>query len=125
MRNIIIYSKDETEAYTLPSVRDVKNGGENVCKEIQMAAGNFVQYIQGYRPGFSATWDYFPADLLADLTGLLRRGGYFKVDYPDLDGADKSGYFKITQSQMGVFRYKDGVPIWHGLTLTFVSREVV
>lgn len=124
MEQLKIYSKDEGTAYELPKA-DLKMGGTNVSTEIQMAAGNLVEYVQGFRPTITATWDYFPAELLAQITGLIRRGGWFRVDYPDLDGADKTGYFKVTASEMGVYAYIDGMPYWHGLTLTFVSREVL
>lgn len=124
MQNIKIYTKDESQAYILPKVRDIQNGGEIVTKEVQMAAGNLVHYVQGYRPAFTANFDYFPADLLASVTGLLRQGGWFLVEYPDTDGTDKAGYFKITPSAMGVFKYRNGAPIWHGLSLSFVSREL-
>lgn len=90
-----------------------------------MAAGNLVQYIQGYRPTITATWNYFPSALLAEVTALTRLGGWFKVEYPDLDGGDKVGYFKITPSTMGTFCFENGKPFWKDLTLTFVSREVV
>lgn len=124
MRNIIIYSKDETESYTLPKVRDMQNGGEVVYKEVQMAAGNLVHYVQGYRAKLSINFDYFPADLLADIMGLIRQGGWFRVDYPDTNGTDKTGYFKITPGTMGVFKFADGKPVWRGLKLDFVAREL-
>lgn len=124
MQQIKIYSKDESISYTLPKVRAITVGGENVKKEIQMAAGNLVQYIQGFRPAITAEFDYFPADLLAQVTALIRQGGWFLVEYPDQDGQDKTGYFSITPSAMGVFRYREGKPIWHGLTLNFISRDV-
>lgn len=125
MQQLKIWDKEEESYITLPRDHSLVNGGEVVAKEVQMAAGNIVTYVQGYRPSLSVTFDYFPADLLTQLTSLIRQGGWFKVDYPDLDGADKSGYFKITPSQMGVFAYRNGSPVWRGLTLTFVSREVV
>lgn len=124
MQNIRIYSKDETVGYTLPKVRAITVGGENVKKEIQMAAGNIVQYVQGFRPSITAEFDYFPAALLSQVISLIRQGGWFLVEYPDPSGQDKSGYFSITPSAMGVFCYRNGNPMWHGLTLTFVSREV-
>lgn len=46
------------------------------------------------------------------------------VDYPDIDGSDKSGMFKITMSNMGIFKFKNNVPMWRGLTLTFTSQAV-
>lgn len=124
MEQLRIYNKAEDSIIELP-LADLTLGGENVKKEVQMAAGNVVQYVQGFRPNISAYWDYFPADLLAQVTQLIRLGGWFRVDYPDIDGNDKSGYFSVTASSMGLFTYQDGKPFWRGLTLTFSSREVV
>lgn len=123
MERLKIYVKDESEYIELPKA-DLTVGGEMVYTEVQMAAGNLVHYVQGYRQNITATWDYFPADLLASVTGLIRSGGWFRVDYPDIDGADKSGYFHISPSSMGVFTYQDGKPFWRGLTLTMVAREL-
>lgn len=124
MQQVKIWNKNEDAYIELP-ITAISNGGEIVAKEVQMAAGNIVSYVQGYRPSFSMSWEYFPADLLAQVTSLIRQGGWFKCDYPDLDGADKTGYFKITPSQMGTFTFQEGKPFWRDLTMTFVSREVV
>lgn len=124
MHNIKIYGKDESFSIELPKTRAITSGGEIVKKEVQMAAGNIVQYVQGFRHVLTAEYDYFPADLLAQLISLLRQGGWFLVEYFDIDGTDKSGYFSVTTSAMGVFKYRNGQAMWHGLTLTFTAREV-
>lgn len=123
MEQLKIYTKDEGEYIELPKA-DLTVGGEMVYTEVQMAAGNLVQYVQGYRQKITATWDYFPADLLAQLMTQLRSGGWFKVEFPDLDGTDHSGYFRIQPSTMGVFTYDNGKPFWQGLTLSLVAREL-
>lgn len=124
MERLKVYSKDESFFIELPKTRAITSGGEMVKKEVQMAAGNIVQYVQGFRHVLTVEYDYFPSALLAQLTSLLRQGGWFKVDYFDVDGTNKSGYFSITTSSMGVFKYTNGVAMWHGLTLTFTAREV-
>lgn len=124
MRNIIIYNKDESTGIELPITRNLSIGGQSVDKEITMAAGNRVKYIIGYRATITAKWDYFPQDVLTELHALIRQGGWFKVRYPDLDGADNEGYFSVSQSSMGVFTYQNNTPMWRGLTLTFTAREV-
>lgn len=123
MEQLKLYSKDESQTYELPKA-ELTIGGDAVGTEIQMAAGNLVRYIQGYRKVIRATWDYFPADLLAQVTGVIRSGGWYRLDYPDIDGTDKSGYFKIEPTEMGVFTYLDGAPVWHSLTLAFTARDV-
>lgn len=123
MEQLKLYSKDESTVFELPKA-DITIGGDAVGTEIQMAAGNLVHYIQGYRKVIRATWDYFPADLLAQITGVIRSGGWYRLDYPDIDGTDRTGFFKVEPSQMGVFTYLEGAPVWHGLTLAFTAREV-
>ena len=90
-----------------------------------MVSGRKVQYVQGFRPSFTAEWEWFPNDLLAQLTNLLRQGGYFKVEYPDQDGTDKSGYFAISYPSTGIFKFKDGRPMWYGVSLVFTAQEVL
>ena len=89
-----------------------------------MVSGRKVQYMQGFRPSFTAEWDWFPNDLLAQLTALLRQGGFFKVNYPDQDGTEKSGKFSISYPSTGIFKFKDGKPMWYGVSLTFTAQEV-
>ena len=98
-------------------------GGGGVAAEVTMVSGRKVQYVQGFRPSFTAEWEWFPNDLVAQLTNLLRQGGYFKVEYPDQDGTDKSGYFAVSYPNTGIFKFKDGKPMWYGVSLTFSAPE--
>lgn len=110
---------------TMPRTRNIEMGGEIVAKTVTMASGRNVQYIQGFRPSFTAEWDWFPNDLLAELVQMLRGGGFFYVEYPDQDGNDHSGMFSISYPNTKVFRYVDGVPMWRGVSLTFTAQEVI
>ena len=124
MEQLKIYTT-ENNYLLLPKTKQLTLGGEMVAKEVTMVSGRKVQYVQGFRPTFSATWDYFPNDLLAELISLLRIGGYFKVAYPDQDGSVKEGYFSITYPNTGVFMFRNHIPIWHNITLNFSSQEVI
>lgn len=124
MQQLKIYSKDQSMSLILPRTRKVSAGGEVAANEIEMADGSLVSYIKGFRHQMTYEWDWFPADLLAELTEILRQGGYFLVDYPDLDGSDKSGLFKIAMSNMGIFKFKNNIPMWRGLTLTLTAQRV-
>lgn len=124
MEQFKIYAKDNVTAFALPKTKAVSVGGEVVSNDIEMADGSIVTYIKGYRAKMTCEWDWFPADLLAEITAELRKGGFFYVEYPDLDGSVKSGMFKIEMSNMGIFKFKNNQPMWRGLTLSFTSQRV-
>lgn len=109
---------------TLPRTRSVDTEGEVVYTETTMASGKTVMDIRGYRPGFTASWEWLPAGLLAQLLPLLRQGGYFRVEYPDSTGEIESDLMKVKAGGQKIFKFKGGEPMWYGLTLTFVSQEV-
>lgn len=124
MQQLKIYNT-QNQAIELPRTKKISMGGELVATEVTMVSGRKVQYVQGFRPSFTAEWEWFPNDLLAQLTNILRQGGYFKVEYPDQDGTDKSGYFAVSYPNTGIFKFKDGKPMWYGVSLTFSAQEVL
>lgn len=124
MQTLKIYNA-QGAAIELPRTKKISMGGELVATEVTMVSGRKVQYVQGFRPSFTAEWEWFPNDLLAQLTNILRQGGYFKVEYPDQDGTDKSGYFAVSYPNTGIFKFKDGKPMWYGVSLTFSAQEVL
>lgn len=124
MQQLKIYNA-QNQVLELPRTKKISMGGELVATEVTMVSGRKVQYVQGFRPSFTAEWEWFPNDLLAQLTNLLRQGGYFKVEYPDQDGTDKSGYFAVSYPNTGIFKFKDGKPMWYGVSLTFSAQEVL
>lgn len=123
MQQLKIYNA-QNQAIELPRTKKISMGGALVATEVEMVSGRRVQCVQGFRPSFTAEWDWFPNDLLAQLTALLRQGGFFKVDYPDQDGNDKSGKFSISYPSTGIFKFKDGKPMWYGVSLTFTAQGV-
>lgn len=116
---------DGTTTITMPRTKKVSDAGELVYTEKQMASGLRVRDIKGFRPGFKYEWDFVPATTATALMQLLRTGGFFTVNYFDVDGADKSGTFSIDYPSPGVFKFKDGVAMWHGFTLAIKSQGVV
>lgn len=124
MQQLKIYNA-QGAAIELPRTKKISMGGELVATEVTMVSGRKVQYVQGFRTSFTAEWDWFPNDLLAQLTNILRQGGYFRVEYPDQDGTDKSGYFAVSYPNTGIFKFKDGKPMWYGVSLTFSAQEVL
>lgn len=109
----------------LPVTRDIKMSGEMEYEEVTMVSGKRVMDVRGYRDGFSAHWDWFPATALNSVLSRIRAGGYFRVDYPSDDGTDATGYFKIEQSSgTTIFKFVDGVPMWHDVTLQFTAQEL-
>lgn len=123
MQEIKIYNG--RSVLVLPRTRKITLGGEVVATEVEMVSGRRVQYVKGYRQSFTAEWEWFPNDLLAQLTALLRKGGFWRVEYPDQDGEDKSGMFSVSYPQTAIFKFKDGKPMWYGVSLTFAAQEVI
>lgn len=119
--NLILYNSNG-QPIVLPRTRELTVGSSQVYKEIVTADGTRKRYVIGYRPEVVATWDYFPADLLAEVTAIARSCSFFTMDYPGEDGNDNSGLFSVEASSVGVFAYRDGKPIWRGLTLTFSAQ---
>lgn len=110
----------------MPRTRSIVYKEEAVAYEVEMASGKIVQDIMGVRPSFTATFDYIPADTLKDILGLLRNGGFFTVLYPSPLGADEVGVFKIEENAgQKVFKFVNGQPMWHGMTLNFTSQVVI
>ena len=115
---------DGTTTITMPRTRKVSDAGSMEYKEITMASGKRVQEMKGFRPGFTYKWDYVPAATIMALITMLRAGGFYTVGYFDLDGTDKSGVFSVSYPTHEVFKFKEGVAMWHNCTLTISAQEV-
>ena len=124
MDKITISTMDGGTRIVMPRVKDIQVGAEEVCNTVQMASGKIVKDMIGYRPTIAATWDYVPAATLQQLATVLRNDGFFYVSYPAPDG-DAVGVFEIEYPQMRIFQYKNGIAVWHDVTLKMTSREVV
>lgn len=122
MANQIILAKGSTSV-TMPLVRAVTYGGDVVAKETTMASGKVVRDVIGFRPNVQAQWDWVPADTIKALNALLRQGGFFQVTYPTPDG-EKTEAMTVSFPTMDVFTYRNGVPMWHNITLTMTAQEV-
>lgn len=121
---MIIISNGTTDI-TMPLIKKISVGGQEVANEVTMASGKLVKDIIGHRVIVNAEWDYVPASQIANLVTMLRAGGYFAVTYPDPSGENKSGNFSISYPQTRIFKYVDGVPMWHGVSLTMTAQEVI
>ena len=124
MDKITISTTDGRAGVTLPRVKDITVGAEEVCNTVQMASGKLVKDMIGYRPTVTASWDYVPASVLRELAELLRGDGFFYVRYPSPSG-DAEGTFEVEYPEMRVFRYVNGTAVWHDVKLKMTSREVV
>ena len=123
MDNITIYSSDKSHSVTLPRVRDIEVGAEEESKTVTMASGKTVKDILGYRAKVTAVWDWIPADLVTELLNLLKTGAFLWVEYPAPDGSG-AGFFSIEYPTLSVFCYRDGIPVWHAMTLSMTAQEV-
>lgn len=123
MDKITIYSADKSRSITLPRVRDIEVGTEEESKTVTMASGKTVKDILGYRAKITAVWDWFPAEQATELLNLLKTGAFLWVEYPSPDGND-SGFFSIEYPTLSVFCYRDGITVWHDMTLSMTAQEV-
>jgi len=115
---------DGVTTVTMPGTRQVSDAGSPVYVETQMASGKTVRDIKGFRAGFKYTWDYVPAATISSLATLLRSGGFFTVNYFDIDGTDGTGTFSVSYPAFEVFGFVGGVAMWHNCTLVIKSQEV-
>lgn len=123
MPNLIIVAKGAVSV-EMPRTRDIQWQDVEVSVEKTMASGLRVKDIKGYRPQLTAKWDYVPAETYLALKSLLRQGGYFSITYP-ADGTEKTGTFAVEMSPSKVFAFRAGVAVWHDVTLTMDSAEVL
>ena len=124
MDKITIYSTDNSRSITMPRVRDIEVGAEEVSKTITMASGKTVKDILGYRVKITAVWDWIPANLVTDLLDLLKTGSFLWVEYPSPNKSG-AGFFSIEYPTLSVFCYKNGIPVWHDMTLSMTAQEVI
>ena len=115
---------DGITTITMPKTKKVSDAGALEYKEQNTAGGRIVRKITGFRPGFTYTWDYVPAATIAALVALLRVGTFFTVGYFDVDGTDKSGTFSVDYPAFNLFKFVNGVGMWHNCTLTIKAQEV-
>lgn len=125
MTQIKIWNKAETNYLLLPQTRDITTSGQMLYEETEMMSGKIVMDIRGYRNGFSANWDYFPAATLTSLLQMIRQGGFFKIQFSGDEGVAVTGYYKVEQTGgMSIFKFVNSVPMWHGLSLDFTAQAV-
>ena len=107
----------------MPRVKDVAVGAKEVANTVTMASGKVVKDVLGYRTTITATWDYVPAAAIVTLLTLMRSSPFLYVEYPSPSG-DASGTFEAEYPTLTVFCYKNGVAVWHDVTLTMSAQEV-
>ncbi len=115
----------ENSIIEMPKVKNVRVGGVEVSKEIEMASGKKVKEMIGFRPTITAEWDWLPAQTITDLHLLLRQGGYFQVEYPDPATGYTTGIFSIAYPETKIFKFNGTEPRWHGVTLIMTSQRVI
>ena len=122
MDKITIYARDGITSVTMPRCRPVLSL-EDESITATMASGKTVRDVIGFRPNVRAVWDWVPAETVKALNALLRQGGFFQVTYPTPDG-EKTEAMSVPFPAMDVFAYRNGVPMWHNITLTMEAQEV-
>lgn len=110
---------------TMPRTKKVEVGGELECNEAKMASGKLVRDVIGWRPKISASWEWVPAETLAQVVAIARDGGYVEVSYPDADGSEASGMFAIEIGNQKIFKFNGTVPMWYNVELEAKAQEVI
>ena len=107
----------------MPRVKDVAVGAKEVANTVTMASGKVVKDVLGYRTTITAAWDYVPAATIVTLLTLMRSSPFLFVEYPSPSG-DASGTFEAEYPTLDVFCYRDGVAVWHNVSLSMEAQEV-
>lgn len=115
---------DGITSITMPRTRKVVDAGKLLYKEETMESGLLVRDITGFRKGFTYEWDYIPTETITALTTLLRTGKALTVNHFDVDGTTGSALFYIDYPNLGVFAFKNNVPVWHDCKITITALEV-
>lgn len=118
MENIII------AGIQMPKTKTLEIGGSYEAIETTMASGKVVRDIIGWRTELSATWEWVPAGLLAQLVPLARSGGFVEITYPDSTGDTETGNFTIEIGAQKIFKFVNGNPMWYNVELTATAQEV-
>lgn len=124
MDRLIIWNSDRRKSVTMPKIKNIEVGAEEVSRSTTMASGKIVKDVLGMRPTVTATWDWLPASTTSSLVLLLRASPFVYVEYPDPDGTDKAGWFDAEYPVLSVFTYKNGIAVWHSCTLNLTAKEV-
>lgn len=90
-----------------------------------MASGKKVKEVIGHRTVVNAEWDAVPADTMAALHTMLRKGGYFTVSYPDPAEGDVTASFSISYPTSKIFKFNGTVAYWHGVSLKMTAQDVI
>ena len=88
-----------------------------------MASGKTVKDILGYRANITAVWDWIPAVLVTQLLRLLHSSAFLWVEYP-APGGNGAVFCSIEYPTLSVFCYRDGITVWHDMTLSMTAQEV-
>lgn len=123
MDKIMLYNMSKTESITMPRTKQIKVGAKEESRKTTMVSGKIVKDVLGYRAVITAVWDYVPADTIAGLTVMLRQNSFVWLEYPSPSGFTE-GWFEAEYPTMRVFGYRDGVAVWHDVTLKFTAKEV-
>ena len=108
----------------MPRTKSLEVGGAYEAVETTMASGKGVRDIIGWRPELTATWEWVPVGLLAQLVPLARSGGFVEITYPDSTGDTETGNFTIEIGAQKIFKFVNGNPMWYNVELTATAQEV-
>ena len=125
VRVLKVYDQDHASWITLPRVYYTIQD-EDVEVVSTMSSGKIVTDFIGKRIVISGQASYIDQTDFNRLASLSRTGGFFLVEYVDLDNVTKTSYFKMAPIKATVFKYNSlNKPVWVDVPLEFKSQEVV
>ena len=108
----------------MPKTKKIEIGGEIVAVEATMANGKIVRDVIGWRTVLTASWEWVPQDILAQIVAMARGGRFVEIAYPDTDGTAATGTFGISIGNQKAFKFVSGKPMWYNVELTATAQEV-
>lgn len=124
MDKIRISNMEHTKTIIMPRIKAITVGAKEESRRTVMVSGKIVKDVLGHRTTISAAWDWVPANVISELSLMLRKNSFLWVEYPSPEGS-RSGYFEISYPNMSVFCYKNGEALWHDVNLEMTAREVI
>lgn len=108
----------------MPTTKSITIGGDIEAKEATMASGKIVRDVLGFRKSITASWEWFPMELMQQVVNIARAGEFVTLEYPDPTGKVHIGRFTISIGEQKIFKFVKGKPLWFNVELNAVAQEL-
>ena len=106
----------------MPKTKKITYGRTELSKTVTTADGTEYRELVGEKSVITCEWDYVPAAIINEIFAIT---GYVMVAHPDIDGNWTTTEMKISKPKVSLFRFVNGIPVWHGVKLTLTGRRVL